>query len=116
MKLLDGHLNMYDFESQVSVELYHKDYKGAWDVQPVTIKWQVEFEMRSWGIKDISVYVPDQEVTLMFTIADQNGDEVEKEATFQLTDIKTNMGYDYNSMVSPSTLNIHDNKIEVEFF
>ena len=108
---------MYDFESQVEVDLYHTQYKGAWDVQPIKIKWSAELELRSWGIKDISVFVPDQEVTLIFTIANpKTGDEEERQIQFPLTNIKASFGYDFTTQINPTQLTIHDNESEVEFY
>jgi hypothetical protein len=87
--------------------------------QEVSIIWSVEYEYRSWGIKSISPYVPDQKVVVTFEKdTGMNYEEFEKE--IQLKNVETefipaDLGSSPSLSLSPSELEFDDNKIIVRF-
>jgi len=81
----------------------------------VTITWKFEIDMRSFGIKDISIYAPDQTVTASITRYNEETDEEEEtEETFELKNIKID-GYvdDYSKIVNFLSGGIYPKELEI---
>ena len=92
---------------------------GSHDVKPgsgtVTIEWKFEIEMRNYGIKDISIYAPDQTVKAVITRYNEETDEEEEtEETFELKDIKIE-GYvdNYSKIVNFLSGGIFPKELEI---
>jgi hypothetical protein len=81
----------------------------------VTIMWKLEIEMREFGVKDISIYVPNQSVTaLVLRFNDETDEEEETEEIFELKDIKIE-GYvdDYSKIVNFLSGGIYPKELEL---
>lgn len=62
---------------------------GNWDGKTEAIKWELGLEMRDWGVKGISCYVPDQTIVITVEEDDQDGDSVTVEKTIEITSVQT---------------------------
>ena len=71
---------MENFTTEVTFE---NSFNEGTD-RKVRVKWSCEFEMRTWGIKDIILMVPFQ--TIETTIEDKEGNEFDK--TYTVTQCK----------------------------
>lgn len=104
---------MYDFvtedvEGTVQIGSRHGDFTCS-------LKWCAQLEIRSWGIKDVSVWVPDQIIQVSVTL--QDFDKEEEDETLDLTlEIKDACveGADQPSYM-PRYINIVDGEVTVEF-
>jgi hypothetical protein len=79
------------------------------------ISWKFEIEMREFGVKDISIYAPDQTVTALITrYNDETDEEEETEEIFELKDIKIE-GYvdDYSKIVNFLSGGIYPKELEL---
>ena len=79
---------MEEFKTSVDLSI-----TGCDKVKPcsgqVTITWKFEIEMRGFGIKDISIYAPDQTVKALITRYNEETDEeIETEEMVELKGIK----------------------------
>jgi len=50
------------------------------------LRWEPSFERRGWGVKSICIEVPQQELTVLRTHTDENGEETETEEHITLRD------------------------------
>lgn len=116
---------MYEFVTFVDLELLDTcpeiitDGKPSYSVfnQKIPVKWSIEFEMRSWGIKDIVISVQDQ--TINFEIErDVDGHvEIEDiEATIKNVNIEvTPKNGFYLSSIYPQSIEFFRGKWTVNF-
>lgn len=98
---------MYEFETEVQVEQYGVRGLTLGYNQKINIKWSLELEMRGWGIKDFVVSAPDQEVTLMKILHEDEDSETEEPITLMLKNIKCDFAPDKG--LSPDFLEIYVN-------
>lgn len=105
---------MESFKTNVDISI-----TGCDKVKPgsgtVTIEWKFEIEMRNYGIKDISIYAPDQTVKALITRYDEETDEeIETEEMIELKDIKID-GYvdDYSKIVNFLSGGIFPKELEI---
>lgn len=97
-------------------------YKGKflsnynyYDVTTVEVKYTIEFDMRSWGLKDISVYNPKGDKTIDFMIDVEEGDEEESIDFVGMIDwdlivMEREYGSTDTTMISPNQLELHFDK------
>jgi len=107
-----------EFETEVEVSMFDDSIlSGESFLQPVTIHWSIEFEMRSWGVKNIYLHVPDQKITLVYQIEDENGDYVDAEKEIQLQNVEVEAPNNPESFghIAPHTLDFHNGKVMVQF-
>lgn len=111
-------MNEFTFQTEIKVD----DDDGKRDGQ-CTIKWSVEFECRSWGIKSVMITVPDQEFKGWLEKRDPMTEEVfdsQKESpSFLIKDVNvvSPFGPDCNCMgiLCPQSIHISGGKFSVEF-
>ena len=104
----------------VKVDLYSDEFRGMESVQPISIRWSFELEMREWGIKGAYVSVPDQDITLVYQIEKDLGNNdfeyVDQEKQIHLTNVQA----DYDSAkwghsLVPVALSEYNGKWTLEF-
>lgn len=90
---------MHEFKSAVKLDTlsnlkaltgYEIDYVNT---EHVDIKWTLEFDIRSWGIKDAVVSVPIQTIYIEFETLTPESDSIKKvefEVKLQNVDVKLN--------------------------
>lgn len=52
-----------EFSTEVTVDLRMVGFDID-SIDKVMIKWELDFEMREWGVKDTSIHIPDQTLTI----------------------------------------------------
>ena len=107
--------NDFEFETEVEVDDMDNHRHGK-----AMLKWGVEFECRSWGIKSVIPFVRDQEfkgwLSKNDTYEDITHDDDEQEVTFNLKDVRIEDGeFDDGGCLCPSLLSIDDGKFIVTF-
>jgi hypothetical protein len=101
---------MDSFKTKVELEVYGILGEGVnYDVltQTVEIKWDLQLEMRSWGVKDISMSVPEQKITVLLNIWGDNED-TEKEIVLDVKDVLVEKQSEDSSSLAPSHLVYND--------
>lgn len=101
------------FDSEV--ELNHD---GTGTVRgKVKLKWRYEIEARSWGIKGISVIIPEQ--TIKFTVEDVNdeGEDEESERTLKIDNPKIEYegSSEHGLALFPTLIDVWKGKVTVTF-
>ena len=101
---------MHKFKTKVIVDICDSFgiYRGDGECE---IEWELDFELRSYGVKDLSITVPKQTITTTITIYDDGTDEdIEKEITVNLEDVEVS-GYFNNleNTIVPDRLEIYYN-------
>lgn len=109
-----------EFTSEdVDVDVYDDTVLGYKHVhvQPITLKWSVEFEMRSWGVKGIYLHVPDQKVTLLYSRYDEaTGDDIDERREVLLQNVQVEEPSNENfGMIMPRSLEFYNGKVTVQF-
>lgn len=114
-----------DFVAQVDVDSTYLDKLFGEEVsfeQPVNIRWSLELEMREWGVKGASVYVPDQEVEIVYqtdTISDANPDggyeDRSRKVVLQNVKIEGTDHASWDSILTPRTLSFDGQSWVVDF-
>jgi hypothetical protein len=104
----------------VKVELYSDQFRGMQSVQPISIRWNFELEMRDWGIKNTYVSVPDQDVTLVFEVEkeleDNDFEYEQQEKVIQLTNVQADFGdAKWGHSLVPVALSEYNGKWTLEF-
>lgn len=82
-----------------------------------SIKWTLELEIRSYGIKDIMIRVPDQTITTSVWRYDEETDEeYPEDITIELKDVKVeNDSSMTHGETFPKKVEIYQGKATVEF-
>lgn len=109
-----------EFKTQVEVSLYDFEVASGNGEKRVvglvrgkaTVSWRLEIEARSWGIKDIYPYVPNQTIKAEIEIDDEEEDSRFVVVDLQLEDVETNMSIETGT-ISPSEISLHKNKWEI---
>lgn len=96
------------------------------DLKVESLKWKFEVDYRSWGIKDISVFLPPQTIKIIGTQETWTNSGAD-DATYEPKDLSidvdisqmdTELAGDIRlgiSSVVPRSVELHDNKIIVNF-
>lgn len=104
---------------QVDVNVYDDSVLGLKhvSVQPITLKWSIDFEMRSWGVKSIYLTVPDQKVVLQYSHYDEaTGEDLEESKEVLLQNVQVEEPSNENfGMILPRTLEFYNGKVTVQF-
>jgi hypothetical protein len=106
------------FETQVNIDIHGDDFIArAENIQPVTIKWTLELEMRSWGLKGLYAYVPEQKITLLYTVWDESGDnEIDQEKEIILKDVQVDLdNVEITHGMAPQTLEFYKGQVALIF-
>lgn len=107
---------MFEFETEVEVDDIDGSRKGK-----ATIKWNLELECRSWGVKSIIISVRDQEFKGWLEKKDdctqENFEAQREEITFMIKDVKVLHPVDIHGwgIVSPHCLTIVHGQFKLEF-
>ncbi len=95
------------FKSRIDVE--HDLGSGV-----AEIEWGVEIEVRSWGVKSLILFAPDQRLVCAYTSQDENGDDVKRTFEGDLQDIQIEAPAGFG-MIFPRTLRYWRGKWTLEF-
>ena len=110
---------MYDFESQIDVSYYALPEGVEFTTQKIIIKWNLDIDIRNWGINDISIGVPDQPIVLIFEKWNEETDsweEFEKEIELQNIEVDLDNEFELgNIAVCPVELDIMKDKAILRF-
>lgn len=106
---------MTEFKTQVDLDLMLDD-QGDHDVltKHVNLRWNLELEMRQYGVKSLIVTVPGQTFTVSLNIWGENDGDTEKEIVIDVKDVSVENDSDLNSLV-PHTLVFYKNKWKLVF-
>lgn len=105
---------MNEFKTQVDLDLFLEGYDNHdVDTKKVNIRWNLEFDMRSYGVKDMVITVPDQKINVSLTLW---GDEEDtyKEITLDVKDVIVERDFVYSSLM-PSSLEFSGGKWRLVF-
>lgn len=106
------------FTTDVSVEVYDDNVLvNEESIQDVNIQWEFDLEMRAWGVKSTYVTVPDQRITLNYTVYDESGDnEIEQSKVIDLVNVQVNIeNVNWSSSLLPRSLEFYQGKVIVNF-
>ena len=83
----------------------------------VNLKWELEFEMRDYGIKAMYVTVPDQEFDIEYeVIVNQEGDTETKQAKIKVKNVKVEYNSEsFRGVLFPYELDVYTNKGKIEW-
>lgn len=83
----------------------------------VDLNYEVELEARSWGIKNLSIHVPKQDISFIVDLDDDDNTEVEVTMTVDspTVEIIGESTFKSDFGIGPDSINIHDGKITVTF-
>lgn len=73
-------------ETDIELDLYG-EYSNV-TTKIVFLKWKYELEYRSWGIKNVSITIPDQKIYVEIEVEDENGDYERKDIVIELKNIE----------------------------
>ena len=107
-KLADASLTSY-------VEL---EYESTTVVQKkLPLKWSYEIDARSWGIKDITVMVPEQTLNFEIEEDDENGDAVGKDMSLKIErpKIEYERSGEHGLALYPTKIEVYRGKVTVFF-
>lgn len=107
--------NENSFKTQVDLDIMlNREDNHDIETKKMNLRWNVEFEMRQYGIKSTIITIPDQQVTLSVNVWGDEDDSYE-EVTLDIKDVvieRTGTGFD--SLV-PQKLEFYKNKWTVTF-
>lgn len=85
-------------------------------IEPVALKWSVDFEMRNWGIKGVYVSIPDQDIELHHSADNAEGDPEDKVTVVHVTNAQADIsGADWGQQLSPQSMDFYQGKWSVTF-
>lgn len=108
---------MSDMNFTTKVDLMYS--KDGWDSEynaKVDIKWSLELEARSYGIKSFIVTVPEQDIH--FSIVKEGlgeEDDYPEDITIRLTTVAVGEPGEWTGTFAPSALNFYKDKWRLEF-
>lgn len=77
------------FIAEVDIEIYGSDLREKYN-QKVSVKYQLDFEMRSWGMKSLLPIVPDQEISVIL-VEEKEDEEIEIEKKIEIKDVSVDI-------------------------
>jgi hypothetical protein len=109
-----------DFKTEVEVSLYDFEVSSESGEKRViglvrgkaTLSWRLEIEARSWGVKDIYPYVPNQLVKAEVEIDDEGEDSRFVSVDLLLEDVETSVSIDTGT-IAPSEISLYKKRWEV---
>lgn len=109
-----------DFKTEVDVSLYDFEItskSGQKRTVPLlrgktTISWHVEMETRSWGVKGIYSFVPDQVVKAEIEIDDEGEETYTVSLDLHLKDVDSSIRPSDFGTMSPQEISFHRKKWE----
>jgi len=76
-----------NFKTMVDLEIALDEYDNI-ETKTIEISWDLGIDMRNWGLKDIGLSVPDQQITVLATIWGDDVDDIEKEIVLDVKDVE----------------------------
>lgn len=105
-----------EFETEVDIDNQDKKYETKG-----TIKWSLDFECRSWGVKSFYISIPEQKIDVSYTkeVFNAEEDDFDYEDVDEVLEIK-NCTYDLKvndtgEVICPQTLLVLDGEFELQF-
>lgn len=93
-------------------------FKGCSDVEclisSLELRWEAEIDLRAWGIKEISAYIPAQSIDIEVSYLDKDSMEKIENVRLEVRDVKIIGPQSLTSLV-PISLELYNGKWEVEF-
>jgi len=104
----------------IRVDLGSDEFRQMETIQPISIRWSLELEMREWGVKSTYVSVPDQDITLVYQIEKDLGNDdfeyVDQEKTIHLTNVQAEFeNARWSHSLVPTALSEYGGKWTLEF-
>ena len=108
-----------DFTTEVDVEVLNMP-KGIPDTAELVTKimdlnWRLYIDTREWGVKSLSVFVPDQEIELDFIDVEDNDKEYTATIKISDPDIEMDFKMELGSGFSPATVLLAKDHTTVSF-
>lgn len=106
---------MHNFKTKVDLDLM-LDRKDNYDVETKTVEitWDLGLEVRSWGLKDIGVSVPDQKITVLLNIWGDDTD-TEEEIVLEIKDVEIERTPGMFYALAPQSLEFYKGKWKLVF-
>jgi hypothetical protein len=106
---------MNSFKTRVDLDV-NLDRTGDFDVETKTVEisWDLAFDMRSWGVKDIGVHVPDQKITIFLNIWNDETD-TEEELVLDVKDVEIERNASEFYSFAPQSLELYKGKWKLVF-
>jgi hypothetical protein len=103
-------------------ETFHTDVELSTDDSgsvrgQVKLKWSYEIEARDYGIKGISVIIPEQKIAYTVEETDEDGEDVEVEKTLTLANPKVEYegSSEHGLALFPTLIEVWRGKVTVTF-
>ena len=105
---------MNEFKTQVDLDVM-LDLPDNHDIvtKKVNLRWNLELDMRQYGIKSFDISVPDQTLTIDVSIWGEDTD-IEKEITLDVKDVLVERNGENDGLV-PNTLEFYKGKWKLVF-
>lgn len=106
---------MENFKTSVNIDISLDGY-GNHDVetQTVNLTWDLELEMRNYGIKSFIVTVPDQKITVYLNIWGDDED-IEQEIVLDVKDVEIVLDSKELGSLFPHSLELYKGKWKLVF-
>jgi len=104
-----------NFKTQVDLDISLEGFANH-DVETkkVEISWDLDIDMRSWGLKDIGLSVPDQKITVLLMIWGEDTDS-ETEITLDVKDVEVVRNSTEFYSLAPQSLEFYKGKWKLVF-
>lgn len=99
------------FKTKVDVVIYKDKVESIYG--KAILSWSTEIEARSWGIKGITIVIPDQEIEVDASIEDEDGNEEIQTLKMNIKDVNVEVRPDQYGMIAPRNLEFFKEKWEV---
>jgi len=107
---------MHRFSTEIEIQQI-----GSHNSEPFTgkdyVAWNLDLEVRGYGVKNFAITAPDQNITLIVTKYNEETDEeYEEEVTLQLKDIEVETEFNQGLYgLIPQRMVIYNGKATLEF-
>ena len=100
---------MTDFKTQVDLDVM-LDRKDNYDIETkkINLRWNLELEMRQYGVKDFIITVPDQTVTIDLNVWGEDTD-TQEQVTLEIKDVLVERA-SQSSQLIPNSLEFYKGK------
>lgn len=105
---------MNEFKTQVDLDLM-LDRKDNYDIETtkMNLRWNLELEMRQYGIKSFIITVPDQTVTIDLNVWNDDND-TQEQITLEIKDVVVELSGGSDQLI-PSSLEFYKGKWTLNF-
>lgn len=81
-------------------------------VSPVSLNWQCYVDAREWGIKDLSIVVPDQTISYVEE-NEESGESQDKTFLISRDNVKITRSEGHG--ISPVSIEVYNDEVEITF-